>query len=343
MALIGETYVNPVLTDYVVKYANSQYVGTRALPYVPVPKLEGKYTVFSKKNAFQRENTLRGHMSKAGHSDWTTSRETYSCDPYAWREFLPYIDYEMAEPPIEEQMGKVDRCANTIALDQEARIAELIFVAGTYPTAQKMTLTSGGTSDGYQFDQYSAGEGTMFTIIEEAWGKCFRPPDAQRVVLINAETYRIMKHHPDILARINGGATVTNPALVTPAILAGALEADELLVGEAMYDSTSKKATQSNSYIWGRNMLLFYRAISPSRDATQLGSSFRYTPSMLTANSASVPGVQQGYRAKSYEDAETGGGGLWVEVENYVDEVVVCSDCACFISACIGDTTPTVS
>ena len=63
--LIGEIYNSPVLTDYVVKYNNEEYIGTRALPIAPVPKLEGKYTVFNKKNMFKRENTLRPHNSYA--------------------------------------------------------------------------------------------------------------------------------------------------------------------------------------------------------------------------------------------------------------------------------------
>ena len=341
MALVGATYASPVLTDYLVKYTNPDYVGTRALPFVQVPKLQGTYTVFSKKNAFKREKTLRPSMSKAGTHDWTTSQETYACEPYAWREFMPYIDYDNAEPPVQAQMNKIDRCANTIMLDQEVRINELIFATGTYATAQKMTLTSGGTSDGYQFDQYTAGAGTLFSIIETGWSKAFRPPDADAVCLINEETWRIVKHHPDVTARITGGATKEAPGTVLLQTFAELIGADEVLVGRAKYDSTSKQSTQTNAYIWGRNMLLFYRARSASRDATQLGSTFVYNPSTTAGTVVQVPGAQNGWRARSYEDLETGGGGLWTEAEMYADEVVVGADCACLISACIGDTTPT--
>jgi hypothetical protein len=343
--LVGETYNSPVLTDYVVKYENDAVVGTRALPYVPHFKLEGKYTVFDKKNRFKREDTRRGHLSKAGHSDTKVNRETFSCEGFAWREFMPYVDYDNAEPPVRDQMGKADACVNTVLLDQEVRIAEQIFAAATYPTAQKMTLTAGGTSDGYQLDQYASGAGTFFPIIEAAIAKCYRPPNADLVVLINPESWQIIKHHPDVLARVSGGATTEMPAAVLKRVVAELIEADEILVGGAKYDGTSKRSTGSYEYIWGRHMLVFYRAKSPSRDATQLGSTFIYTPELSPKGSQTiqVPGAQQGWRARTYEDLETGGGGLWVEVENWVTEKLVALDCACLIQDCIGSTTPTTS
>ena len=333
----GTIYVSKALTDFVVKYQNKAYVGTQALPPVTVSKKQGTYFVFDKTNAFALEDTARPHLSVAGMSDLAASTATYSCEDHAWREFMADSSYDQADAPIKAQMNKAEYVTNILLLAQEARIKTLLETNGSYATT--MTLTAAGTSDGYQFDQYTAGGTSIFDIFETAKAACFQPPNSEAVLLVSQETFRIMKHHPAILNRIAGGATTEMPASVLKRTLAEILEFDDILVGEAKYNSTAQTATGTYTWLWGRHAIVFYRAKSPSMDAAGLGYSFSYAPGPQT--SGQVPGVLGGWRVRTYRDEAIGGGGRFVEVEQYPDEKIVCSDAGVKIIDAIGSVIPT--
>ena len=334
----GTIYVSKALTDFVVKYSNKAYVGTQALPPVKVSKKQGTYYIFDKTNAFALEETVRPHLSVAGMSDLASSTATYSCEDHAWREFMADSSYDQADPPVKAQMNKAEFVTNILLLAQENRIKTLLEASGSYSTTA-MTLTSDGSSDGYQFDQYTAGGTSIFDIFETAKAACFQPPNSEAVLLVNQETFRVMKHHPAILNRIVGGATTEMPAAVLKQTLAEILEFDEILVGEAKYNSTDQQATGTYSYLWGRHAVVLYRAKSPSIDAAGLGYTFLYNPGPETAGQ--VPGVKGSWRVRTYRNEEIGGGGRFVEVENYPDEKIVCGDAGILIQNAIGSVTPT--
>jgi hypothetical protein len=341
MAIEGTILVSPVLTDFAINYTNQAYIGTKALPIVPRSTIQGTFYKYPRENSTRIDETARGVADYAGHTDWTLDTDTYNCYPaQAWRDFMPDLMYAGADIVPSTLMSRAQYSVNKIMLSQEKRISDLLLTAGTYPSSNRMTLSSTGASDGWQFDKYVDGAGSVFSVIEKAKSNCYRPMDAEPVLLLGGDVYRILKHHPDLTSKITGGATKENAAIVMLQTMAELFEVSEVLVGDAEYNSTPNKATATYAKIWGNFALVFYRQKTPSIDSASLGYTFVFSPPQNELSQAQYEGIKSGWRVKKYHDKALGGGGTWVEAEMFPDEKIVASDCGCLISAAIGSTIP---
>jgi len=63
---------------------------------------------------------------------------------------------------------------------------------------------------------------------------------------------------------------------------------------------------------------------APIRNNMTFGGTFLYSPN--TGAPGQMPGVQSGWRVRQYRDEARGGGGNVLEVEQYPNEKVICSD-----------------
>jgi hypothetical protein len=77
-------------------------------------------------------------------------------------------------------------------------------------------------------------------------------------MVIGKEVRDVLINHPDILARLNGGATVTNTALITDAKLAEIFEVENFYVMEAVKNTAVEGLAESNAFIGGKNALLVH-------------------------------------------------------------------------------------
>jgi hypothetical protein len=77
-------------------------------------------------------------------------------------------------------------------------------------------------------------------------------------MVVGKEVRDILINHPDILARLNGGATVSNTALITNAKLAEIFEVENFYVMEAVQNSAAEGLTESNAFIGGKHALLVH-------------------------------------------------------------------------------------
>jgi hypothetical protein len=118
----------------------------------------------------------------------------------------------------------------------------------------------------------------------------------------------VLVDHPDILARLNGGATVTNTALITDAKLAEIFEVERFFVMEAIENTAAEGATESNAFIGGNNVLLCYTPSSAGLRTPAAGVTFAWN---------SLPGVSNlGLTVESFT-------GDFLRVEGIAEEIHV--------------------
>jgi hypothetical protein len=77
-------------------------------------------------------------------------------------------------------------------------------------------------------------------------------------MVVGKEVRDILVNHPDILARLNGGSTVNNPALVVDAKLAEIFGVENFYVMEAVANTGAEGLAESNAFIGGKNALLVH-------------------------------------------------------------------------------------
>lgn len=341
----GQFMVSAPLTDFCASVKPSGVIGLDVLPIVKVDTYTGTFPVFSRRDAAKIENTYRAYNGYAGFRDVETTPETYTCYPgHAWKEFLSDLEMATAPKALQNQMIKAQSVQNTLLLAQEKRIADKVMLAGNH--VNTLTLTAGGTSDGYQFDKYTAGKGTLFAIIQAAIDKAFNPDPANSMLCcaMSSDVFNIIKNHPDVLARITGAGSRDMPAAAAKAVIAELFGCEELHVGGAQYDSTAKRAAATYSMLWGWGLLFYYKAKNPIQNAASFGYTFMYTPESLSDDvkpgSIDGVGIKDGWRVRTYRDEARGGGSNVVEVEQYPAEELVMVDAASLIINAIGSKVP---
>lgn len=94
------------------------------------------------------------------------------------------------------------------------------------------------------------------------------------VMVVGKEVRDQLVNHPTILNRLNGGATVTNTALVTDAKLAEIFGVEDFLVMESVQNTALEGLTESNAFIGGKGVLLVYRARTAGMMSATAGATF---------------------------------------------------------------------
>jgi len=95
-------------------------------------------------------------------------------------------------------------------------------------------------------------------------------------MVVGKEVRDILINHPDILARLNGGATVTNTALITNAKLAEIFEVENFYVMEAVKNSSVEGVAESNAFIGGKAALLVHSPASAGLMTPAAGVTFAW-------------------------------------------------------------------
>jgi hypothetical protein len=118
----------------------------------------------------------------------------------------------------------------------------------------------------------------------------FRP----NTMVVGREVYDQLVNHPTILARLNGGATVQNTALVTKAKLAEIFEVENFYVMEAVQNDTNEGGTETNTFIGGKSALLTHTPSSAGLMTPAAGLTFAWN---------NIPGVNNlGISVESFSD-----------------------------------------
>ncbi|KKL68015.1 hypothetical protein LCGC14_2129190, partial [marine sediment metagenome] len=182
-----------------------------------------------------------------------------------------------------------------------------------------------GSTDFTKWSDYGASD--PFTDLEDgiagvgdAVGK-----DANKLVMGNI-VWRRLKHHPDFIDRISGGATSSSPALLTQQLLASFLGLDEIIVAKARYRSSAEgAATLTLAPIVDDDCLLLYAPRTAQLMTPTGGATFIWKT--RAAGTAAPQYIRRG--------VETRAGYVWIEVRQYFDQKVTERNAGWFISDCV--------
>jgi hypothetical protein len=113
-------------------------------------------------------------------------------------------------------------------------------------------------------------------------------------MVVGKEVRDILINHPDILARLNGGSTVANTALITDAKLAEIFEVENFYVMEAVKNTGAEGLAESNAFIGGKNALLVHTPANAGLMTPAAGLTFAWN---------NIPGANNlGITVESFSD-----------------------------------------
>jgi hypothetical protein len=299
----NNVHVNAVLSNISIKYSNAAYVGSKIMPVVQVKKKSDIYYKYdSKADRFRIPNTLRAPKTDSKTVDWKMTTDTYDCKEYALNDLIDDIEKDNADKPINMEVDTVEFLTDIIDLDQEKRYVDLLTGASmTHNTT--ITVKWEDYTNSAPIEDIEAGK-------QDIHSRIFRSPNK---LLLGKQVYDVLVHHPDILDRIK----YVQKGIVTADLMASVFGVDEVIVGEAGYNTKKEGQTAVYDYLWGKYALLAYVEPQPGLKKFSLGYTFQN-------------GVNQ-TRSARMETKHSD----WYEVSKKADEKLVCVDCSYLMKACI--------
>jgi|ERR1700733_7545371 len=265
---VGSLHVPQAITNMSVGYRNSAYVAELVAPIIPAPKLTDVYYVFGKEKFRPYDDNYIPGVTP-GEIGWSLSTAPYVCTGHAVRGWYPSMAPSAADEVVDLDPETTLNVSEAILLKQELNLRAAL-IAGLSPTSM---LAAGVNFDNPAFDPVPWID-EQKEIVARQIGQ--RP----NCMLLGRPAWRALRNNQNFLKHIAVGNLSFNilPGLqISNAQAAEKLELDEVLVGEAMYDTAPLGEVPNLQYIWDEYVLLYYRAPAPGRRTVSLAYTFLFT------------------------------------------------------------------
>lgn len=309
------------LTAISLTYRNQALIADQVMPRVQVDSSAFKWSKYTVADGFTIPDTRVGRKSKPNEIDWTATEQNDATIDYALDDAIPSADIQnvaaaqriQGVSPVDPEARSTTLLTDLVALDRENRVANGasgVFVLGTYPAANRATLSGTG-----QWSDFTNSD--PLSVILAALDGCLIRPN---IAVLGQAVWTKLRTHPKITAAVyagGGNASVAGTAVARQAV-ADLLELEEIVVGQSWYNSAKSGQTASMARLWGKHAAFLYRSpqiISPTSSIT-----FGFTAewgNRIAGTIQNDPNI--GMR-----------GGNRVRVGESVKEVVAANDCAYF-------------
>ena len=246
MLVQQDVVVDPALGNVSVKYTNQVFIADIIAPMVKTTKQTGKYYVYDKSN-LRIDTTLRSGGAPANEVDMGfAARGTFSCDDHALKGFIDDLVQDQADAALNPLIDETENLTEKLLLDRENNLATLI--RSTSNLTSNTTLS--GTS---QWSDYVNSDpiGDIRTARTTVHSNIFRKPNT---LILGKQVYDMLCEHPQVIDRVK----YSQLGVVTAELLARVFQVEQVLVGEAGYNSAVEGQTDSLSYVWGKDAIVAY-------------------------------------------------------------------------------------
>jgi len=259
--------IDPILTAVARATAvQSAPVADVLFPRVPVGQRGGKIISFSNEH-FKLYNTSRAPGANTKRVEFGYSSDSFALVDYSLEGSVPIelLQEAAAVPGLDLARSAILKVRALQDLEREKQCADLALNAASYGASNKVTLAGA--------DQWSADTSDPFGDISDA-REAVRAQIGVRpnTMVIGPKVRSALAKHPDVLARLRGGAGAdsTDRAPATLAELARVFDLDQVVEGGGIYHNGSAFVD-----IWGTFAVLAYTI---PKSMAEMGSpSYGYT------------------------------------------------------------------
>jgi len=291
----SSVHIDAPLTNLTLAYAQSQeaFIADKVFPIVGVDKQSDYYYTYDRDNMNRsgdvKKLAPRTEVERIGMS---ISNTTFTADVYGLGMDFDEQTLANEDAALDIRSAGAQTLVNRLLIHREKQFASNFF-ADVWTSKLTGVAASPTTNQVLQWNDASSTPiqdvTTASRTIQLASGG-FRP----NTMVVGREVYDELVNNPAILNRLNGGATVTNTALVTKAKLAEIFEVENFYVMEAVENTAADGATESNSFIGGKAALLTYTPSSAGLMTPAAGLTFAWN---------NMPGVNNlGITVESFSD-----------------------------------------
>ena len=283
----SQVHLDVPLTNLTVAYAQEQsnFIADKVFGTVSVSKQSDKFYKYDREGLRHGDVKILAPRTEVNRVGMTLSTDNYFAEVRGLGMDFDEQTIANEDAMLEIRSQGAATVLEKILIDREVRWADTFFKAGVWGTeTTPANLWSDYTLSTPIIDVTNARRAMQL----KSGG--YKP----NVMVVGKEVRDILINHPDILARLNGGATVANTALITDAKLAEIFEVEQFLVMEAVYNDAAEGLADNIGFIGGKHAMLAYKPGSMGLKTPASGAIFTWD---------SVPGVSGlGITVESFSD-----------------------------------------
>lgn len=310
MALKDVTYA-PELIQAALRYKNGNFIARSILPPQPVTDEDGIYMVELSTIPFTSLAGLaRGDHAVAAELTEGADSSTYQLEGWALRRFTSDRERRRAKGGFAKWLNDAGlRLEGLLQLRYEVAVAAQVNSYAVITNAG-----AGSTSPAISWDAPNANIIEDIHTAKETAGILGN----LNAIAINDVVYHRMQRNASLKETLGFDKGRQGNKLLSIDELKAALEVEYIFVSNAKVKSAAGAFTR----IWGNHCLLFACDPTGANIDAVLGNSFVLSDGQH----------QNGIKAVQYPDAENrGGGGVWWELEDMVDPVLIAPTTAAFL------------
>ena len=293
----SNVHLDMPLSNLTLAYVQEQtnFVADKVFPVVGVQRQSDKYYIYDRANMNRSGDVKKlAPRTEVNRIGLQLSNDSYFADVYGLGMDFDEQTLANEDAMLDIRAAGAQTLAMRLMIHREEQFASTFFATGIWGTEYDGVAGSPSAGQVRQWSDYT--NATPIRNVTDARAAMqlksggFKP----NTMVVGKEVRDILINHPDILARLNGGATVTNTALITNAKLAEIFEVENFYVMEAVKNTAVEGLAESNAFIGGKSALLVHAPRNAGLMTPASGLTFAWN---------NIPGVNNlGITVESFSD-----------------------------------------
>jgi hypothetical protein len=281
-------HIDQPLSNLTLAYVQEQtnFIADKVFPTVGVQRQSDKYYTYDRANMNRSGDVKKlAPRTEVNRIGMEISNDSYFADVFGLGMDFDEQTLANEDAMLEIRSAGAQTLTNRLMIHREEQFADNFFSAGIWATDNTPSNLWSDYTNSTPLTDVTTARRTM-----QLGSGGFKP----NTMVVGKEVRDILVNHPDVLARLNGGATVTNTALITDAKLAEIFEVENFYVMEAVKNGAVEGLAESNAFIGGKNALLVHTPRSAGLMTPAAGLTFAWN---------NIPGVNNlGVTVESFSD-----------------------------------------
>ena len=291
----SSVHIDQPLSNLTLAYVQEQstFIADKVFPTVGVQRQSDKYYIYDRANMNRSGDVKKlAPRTEVNRIGMAISNSSYFADVYGLGMDFDEQTLANEDAMLEIRSSGAQTLTNRLLIHREKAFADTFFKTGVWTTEVSGAASGAGTpvywndyTNSTPISDVTAGARGMQLV-----SGGFKP----NTMVVGKEVRDILVNHPDILARLNGGSTINNPALITDGKLAEIFGMENFLVMEAVENTGAEGLAESSAFIGGKNALLVHTPRSSGLMTPAAGLTFAWN---------NIPSVNNlGVTVESYSD-----------------------------------------
>jgi hypothetical protein len=293
----SQVHIDQPLTNLTLAFVQSQenFIADKVFPLVGVDRQSDKYYIYDRDNMNRKGDVQKlAPRTEVNRIGMSISNDSYFADVYGLGMDFDEQTLANEDAALDIRSAGSQTLMNRLMIHRENEFATNFFSDNVWGTNWDGTASGPSSTEVIHWDDY-----TNSTPIEDVTrlrrtiqlkSGGFKP----NTMVVGKEVRDKLINNPDILDRLNGGATVSNTALVTNSKLAEIFEVENFYVMEAIENDAVEGVAESNSFIGGNHALLVHTPASGGLMTPAAGMTFAWN---------NIPGANNlGVTVESFSD-----------------------------------------